>query len=81
MRKEALGGRQSEVLAEHTTHSKSPAEVSMGTMNGVPVSTRKGLGYCFGASPSRFVIFLKNKPVTSVAYPVRCFLFSVLCTK
>ena len=58
VRKVGLGGRQSEVLVEHTSHSKSLAEASVGTVNGVAVSTRKVLGYCFGASPSRFVIFL-----------------------
>jgi len=75
-RKVALGGRQSEVLAECTHHSKSLAEMSVGIVNAVPVSTRKVLVYCFGASPSRschiFVHrYLKNESVTSVAYPVR----------
>lgn len=85
MRKVALGGRQSEVLVEHTSLGKSLAEVSMGTVNALAVLTGKVLGYCFGASPSKSGIFvcrcLKNKSVTSVAYPASHFLFSVLCTK
>lgn len=58
MRKVALGGRQSEVLVEHTSLGKSLAEVSMGTVNALAVLTRKVLGYCFGASPSKSVVFL-----------------------
>lgn len=58
VRKAALGGRQRQAPVERTTHSMSLVGASLGAVSGDAVTTRRGLGSCFGASLSRFAVFL-----------------------